>query len=261
MEPKNKRPKNDKQEELKETPVILGLEKTINTQDQYSEPLSQQIANQPISLDNIEWWNHRNKRLVRDCNALFERLKMEYNKQTVLFPRKNVWRETSINLAKKHIEEIKRLFEKSTRNGLPPEKIPRSIELLPAYEDFLKWLEKEDKEEPNLVIKEEYIGLIYDEFHDAFPEETKEQWQQRFNIQNKAITAMKLSKEAREGTNRLKLLAILAAIQERTKNSFPFDKFVLARFGVKGYYKVKSIHQEDASFKETFKICRAILRK
>jgi hypothetical protein len=46
------------------------------------------------------------------------------------------------NQIKKYTEDIQNGYEKMFINFLPPQKTPRSIELLPAYKIFLEWIEK-----------------------------------------------------------------------------------------------------------------------
>jgi hypothetical protein len=102
------------------------------------------VINQSISIDNREWWNHQKKQFKKECESLFKKLIATYEKEIFKFADESAWLEIKYNQAKEYIEQIKKLFEAKSINGtLPYEtKIPRSVQLLPAYENFLKWLER-----------------------------------------------------------------------------------------------------------------------
>jgi len=70
----------------------------------------------------------------------------------------------------------------------------------------------------------------------------------------------KKSPYAREGTNRLKLLAILSFVQSRTGNDFDFEKFVNNRFGIKSFQKAKSHHNKKTTYKEVLTKCNNIAK-
>jgi hypothetical protein len=98
--------------------------------------------NEPISMDNKDWWEHRRKMLAIECDGVFEILKNNYLKEIIPHPDESICLELKIQGTKDYIKETKALFKASYVNGFPPDKIPRDVELLPAYEKFLDWLEK-----------------------------------------------------------------------------------------------------------------------
>ena len=133
----------------KPTHIILGDESTIEytyeptTNDKFKFNIV--INNDPVSLDNKEWWGHRTKNLTKECSGVFEKMKLQYEKDIVRFPKESIWLKTIYNQTKKYIDETYQLFDSRIVNGFPPNKIPRDIELLPAYEEFLEWLEDKKK--------------------------------------------------------------------------------------------------------------------
>lgn len=136
--------------------------------------------------------------------------------------------------------------------------------------DFLNSMEKSLENELNksgmeeTIIKSEYIGLIYDRYAAKwFPGESKQQWASRFIYPtDKPIEPIYLSnKEAREKTDKLALIAILATIQETTGNKFNFQKFAEQRFGLKNFDKAKKDHKDKATYIEIYKECSTILKK
>ena len=64
-------------------------------------------------------------------------MKLQYEKDIVRFPNELIHLEMLYNLTQENIKETKALFKASYVNGFPPDKIPRDVELLPAYEKFL----------------------------------------------------------------------------------------------------------------------------
>jgi hypothetical protein len=112
------------------------------------------------------------------------------------------------------------------------------------------------------IIKNEHSGLIYEKYKDNFKGETKELWNKRFIFpDSNPVDPILVEYEAREGTNKLILIAILAAINETTSDNFPFDKFVKERFGIKAFRKAKSDHKGKAEYNKVIAECRLIFRK
>jgi hypothetical protein len=127
--------------------------------------------------------------------------------------------------------------------------------------EYNKWL-KNALNENEYIIEAEYIGLLYNKFSNYFDKESKEIWKSRFHYPSlMPITPISVSREAREGTSALILIAILASIQQLTENKFDFEQFVLERFGIKSFEKKKSDHSYKKTYKETFEKSNYILKK
>jgi hypothetical protein len=128
--------------------------------------------------------------------------------------------------------------------------------------EYVKWLKNYSIQNSEPIIPDEYIGLIFDEFKDHFNKETKSHWTERFRYPSTIpIEPILACREAREGSDRLVLIAILAAIQKETGNKFSYNKFVFERFGIKAFEKMKSDHQKKQTYTVTSEKCNAILKK
>ncbi|HQH23582.1 MAG TPA: hypothetical protein PLM01_01215 [Bacteroidales bacterium] len=138
------------------------------------------------------------------------------------------------------------------------EKFMRQYFNLKSYENFVQNLSDNDLFQ--LVIRIEYINLIYDKYKEYFSEDLSV-WSQRFNRNGAPVPPIAIDAKATEGSNKLILIAILAAIQETTGAAFDFEDFVLNRFGIQDFEKTKSIHKEKQTFRETLSKCRAIMKK
>jgi hypothetical protein len=109
------------------------------------------------------------------------------------------------------------------------------------------------------IIERERLALIFRKYKDFFnePEDT---WIKRFVYRNEApVNPLTLDPKAIEGSNKLVMLAILALIQDKRKDSFDYNDFVFDRFGIKNFDKARHDHKGKRGFKETFEECNAIL--
>lgn len=123
-------------------------------------------------------------------------------------------------------------------------------------------LYKSPDNEFNTIIDIEYISLIYKKYKEYFPGESLQSWKERFILKGRPVSPIAIDVMATEGSNKLILIAILAAVQPpRDRAKADFNIFVLNRFGIKDYRKLKSIHQEKQTFMKTLKECQAIMKK
>ena len=127
-----------------------------------------------------------------------------------------------------------------------------------SYEDFIKGITEQAS--PETVIDVEYIYIIYKNFKEYF-DESLQSWTERFIRNGQPVNPIKLDPKAKEGSNRLVLIAILAAIQDRRKDSFDYNDFVLDRFGIKNFDKAKHDHKDKEKFNEVKKYCEENLMK
>lgn len=153
-------------------------------------------------------------------------------------------------------------------NGNPLNILNDSLKSKPGYSDSFKafvakyqGLYKSPDNEFNTIINIEYINLIYKYYKEYFPDESLQSWKERFILKGRPVTPIAIDAKATEGSNKLILIAILAAIQETTGSAFDFEDFVLNRFGIQDFEKAKSIHKEKQTFKATLSKCRAIIKK
>jgi len=156
------------------------------------------------------------------------------------------------------------------KNGNPLNSIPdnrsNSIKKQPGrnlLNDFVskyQGLYNSKTNEPETIIEKEYINLIYKRFKEHI-NEPLDLWFERFVYSGKPVNPIKTDSQSKEGSNKLVLIGILAAIQTATGNNFDFDKFVLTRFGIKNYQKAKADHKQKKTYIETVKDCNAILKK
>jgi hypothetical protein len=126
---------------------------------------------------------------------------------------------------------------------------------------YFEWLNSQHKTDvtDETIINEFVLRAIFNKYSSNFPKETTETWITRFCCNSSInFTPVELAGEAREGTNKLILLAILSFVQTKTGNAFDFDDFVEKRFGIKNYQKAKSEHKSKDSFNDVFKKCDKI---
>jgi hypothetical protein len=124
-----------------------------------------------------------------------------------------------------------------------------------TYENIIKI------DKSSLIIDSDHLDMIFNKYQNNF-KETKDDWIQRFVYPSlNLLNPIDVDNSAKEGSNRLVLLAILAAIQKTTGNNFKYEEFVSSHFGIKDYQKAKSTHQDKQGFKSTLKECDTILKK
>jgi hypothetical protein len=134
-----------------------------------------------------------------------------------------------------------------------------------AYYNYISFLENQpdkltDPIEP--IIEKMYLELIFKSFKEWFPDETKETWIQRFVYPcEDAINPIKIEPIVKTENNRLILIAVLGAIQDSDKTNFEYSKFVLERFGIKAFKKIKNEHRDKPKFIESYKKCETIMKK
>jgi hypothetical protein len=134
-----------------------------------------------------------------------------------------------------------------------------------VFREFaLQFIERENNQleqtqEP--IIAAALLGAILYKYENLFKDDA-EQWLNRFRYPNmNTIDKIKLkASEAREDTDRLTLIAILAAIQESTGNSFDYNDFVLKRFGLTNFEQAKNKHKMKNTYAKVFADCRKILK-
>lgn len=127
-----------------------------------------------------------------------------------------------------------------------------------SYEDFIKGITEQSSPEP--IIDVEYINIIYKNFKEYF-DESLQSWTERFIRNGQPVNPIKLDPKAKEGSNRLVLIAILAAIQTATGNEFDFNEFAFIRFGIKNFQKAKSDHKHKQTYKDIYEKCNRIIKK
>jgi hypothetical protein len=135
------------------------------------------------------------------------------------------------------------------------------IDLVNTLKEYQDWLKNFLYETSNPIIPEEYIRLIYKKYQSYFEKETPESWVARFyyNSDSSSIKPISVSKEAKEGSSKLILIAILAAIEGKRDSKFNYNDFVSNRFGIIKFDKMKCDHKEKETYEETFKRCNDIL--
>lgn len=159
------------------------------------------------------------------------------------------------------IEAIRR--NKNPLNTIPdnrPDTLKKAIGInhFEAFISKYQGLYNNEKTGSKSIIDTNYISLIYKRYEAYFTEDI-DTWIDRFYPNKNQIDPIDIDKKALRGSNRLVLLAILAAIQPYTGAGFDYNDFVLDRFGIKGYEKAKSIHKDKPEFENTFNECNAIL--
>lgn len=118
-----------------------------------------------------------------------------------------------------------------------------------------------DTSTPTGSIVEPYLlKLIFEKYGHFFEGETRDQWMQRFSIADINVPPIKVRADAREGSDRLILLAILSSIQTTTGNAFDFEDYVKKHFGIKEFYTAKSRNNKKRPFKEVVRDCDRILK-
>ncbi|MBN2611119.1 MAG: hypothetical protein JXB00_06145 [Bacteroidales bacterium] len=153
------------------------------------------------------------------------------------------------------------MLRKIPVNERPPllpfkDRKPRELEVLSKV---LNLLEKGHHDQ-NTVIDKNCLIAIHNRYQDVLKEK-RDTWIDRFVYPNPdKINGMGLSDKATEGSSKLIVIAILAAIQEISGNTFVFNDFVLSRFGIKDYQKLKTMHQEKITYKKTLQDCRNIIK-
>lgn len=128
---------------------------------------------------------------------------------------------------------------------------------LSNYEKFIKD-SIPDPEALKPIIERERLLKIFLQYRKNI-EETEDIWIRRFCREKAPINPMKLDPKAKEGSNKLIMLAILATIQDKRKDSFDFNDFVLDRFGIKNFDKLRHDHKDKSEFQKIFKECVKIL--
>lgn len=197
----------------------------------------------------------KNVKSENDLNELFDRELLKYKTE--------VKRDETPEFIDSEIDKITGMIEKSeTIKGVAKYDPYRTAKF------YLKFLQKKQTEQPDIkpiapepIIKKEYLIFIHKTFEEWI-KESSDLWIERFVYPNKIpVNPIKIESEAKEGSSRLVLLAILESIQKTTGNAFFYPTFVQERFGIKAYQKAKTIHKSKQGFKETLKECDAILKK
>jgi hypothetical protein len=132
--------------------------------------------------------------------------------------------------------------------------------------EYLKWLQRKLNNSTNqsfgneTIIDSLFLSLIFRKYGHYFKNETLDTWLTRFSKDHIEITPINVESEAKEGTGRLKLLAILASMQRTTGNVRNFAAFVKNNFGILGFESAKTRSKDKAEFKEIVKDCDKIIK-
>lgn len=126
-----------------------------------------------------------------------------------------------------------------------------------------EWIEKakQRNKSNDTIINRAYLEFIFMKYKGCFTGEELNTWLARFVIGERPMQPINVEKEARPGTSRLKLIAILASIQNATGNAFDFESFVQMNFGLSSFESSKSRNKEKKEYQETFKDCQKIIQK
>ncbi len=122
----------------------------------------------------------------------------------------------------------------------------------------LQWLKGLTKHE--LIISDLVIIAIFNKYKHHFKNETPESWMRRFDRAMAPLPPIDIEPAAKEGSNRLVLIAILSAIQDTTGNAFNFYDHVKTHFGISAFGPARSRSKDKKTFKEIKEYCKAILR-
>jgi hypothetical protein len=110
------------------------------------------------------------------------------------------------------------------------------------------------------IIDKLNLELIYREYGHLFKGETSDSWIARFVPGNKKLKPIDVEPAARQGTARLALIAILAAVHDKAKTLTDFRSFVLLNFGIPDFYVKKKSSKEQNGFDEIYNKCTTILK-
>jgi hypothetical protein len=127
-----------------------------------------------------------------------------------------------------------------------------------------KWIEQTKKgiySNNNTIIDRIYLELIFNNYGKFFEGEDLDSWFKRFSLKNYKGKPINVEHNAKSGTSRLKLIAILASIQVTTGNAFNFESYVLTHFGIPSFETVKSRSKDKNEYVVTFKNCQTIMKK
>lgn len=157
-------------------------------------------------------------------------------------------------------------FSKAKKYKLVPPSKENTIALnvAEAFFYYLQWLRKLGHPDgTEFIVSRLSLMLIWDEYKDYFRGETAETWLMRFAIPNSGIinSPIEIDREAREGSNRLVLIAILASIQGKTKFARNFMEYVKINFGIAGFTSAVHYNGDKKTFKKTKEFCDGILNK
>jgi len=130
---------------------------------------------------------------------------------------------------------------------------------LKEYLSYLK-LKLENYVSDGTIIDSLLLTLIFKKYGSYFKGETLETWLKRFSKEDIEINPINVESEARQGTGRLKLIAILACIQSTTWNGINYENFVRTHFGILGFESTKSRSKDKEEFREIFKDCEKFLK-
>ena len=117
-----------------------------------------------------------------------------------------------------------------------------------------------DPEGLNPIIERGRLALIYWTYK-TYIDEPDNAWIKRFCPNEAPVNPLKLDPKAKEGSNKLVMLAILASIQDNRKESFNYNDFVLDRFGIMNFDKARHDHKYKPEFTKIFEECNTILKE
>jgi len=153
-------------------------------------------------------------------------------------------------------------FKNSTIGEIIFYSIGPSLELYYTLLWINNQLEPEQTTQDNqeTIIEKDYLSIIYKRFKELFSGETLDSWLERFVYPtNNKIGKIEVTEKAKEGSNKLVLLAILDAVQQVKYGNFVYQNFVSDRFGIINFYRYKNEHKDKRTYQETLKICSQIL--
>lgn len=131
---------------------------------------------------------------------------------------------------------------------------------------YLKWLEKKVKySDKNYIWNDTIVDSIwligiFKKYGSFFKGETIETWLTRFRNEDIKIDSINVEKDAKSGTAKLLLIAILGSVQKESGNKIDFETFVRKKFGIRSYQSTKTKSKEKPEYKAIEKHCDSIFK-
>lgn len=213
-----------------------------------------------------------NEKTKADINWLarfiFRRLEAGKNYEAIYQERLNRFRNPKYrdpgkvhNLGEKNFIKEETFLAKRIINGLEKSD-PGLLEKISGWQFFIEGkLADLDNPKPGKPITNKLcLELIFQQYGNLFEGETPETWLTRFSQGNIKIDPIKVEKEAKPGSSRIVLIAILSSIQKTTGNGINFEEFVNAHFGISNFQVTKSRSRDQKEFKTIVTKCDQILK-
>lgn len=111
--------------------------------------------------------------------------------------------------------------------------------------------------ETEFIIKSVYCLLLFEKYHDLFPDETEDTWLNRFKDNSEKLTPLNL------GNHIAEIAGILGALYDGNKNTGKnpehFGIYVENRWGIKNISKKKGEQKDKPEYNEVFKFTSRLL--